>query len=649
MQTLSTEQYEILVVDNASSDDTAEVVQALAGEVGNLRYVLERRSGLSHARNRALREARGPLVAFLDDDAIASRRWLEALLDAYVSGDDVVAVGGRTFLGWPRTRPGWLPAERDRFYGSFDLGDERRAMRFPIYPFGANMAISREALVAVGGFAPQLGRRGRSLASNEERFAFRKLAEAGGIVVYEPTATVRHNVLADRVNVSWVLRRSFAQGCSNVLEQALVEPSSPRRLWLYSAGRNLYLLVIQPPRHLRPTRVAVVRAASRASLRLGSGWQSMNFAFRPPEPPGSHDVGPTVVSTTRPLRVAARPGGLRVPKNPYTVLLEEAVANAGATTEALTIRGLLVRRYDIVHLHWPESGLLARPGLRAALRAMALLSAIAIARCRGARVVWTVHNLVAHEKSDTTMSRLLWSGMVALIDGVISLTRGGVDLVQARFPRLRGKPTFAIPHGHYIGHYRDVVTRDEARTELRLGHGHRVILFFGQIRPYKGVPSLLRAFSDLKDPAARLLVAGRPSTEGLRGQVVMAAGDDDRIHINLQFVPSERVELYFRAADLVVLPFCEVFNSGSAVLALSFDRPILVPALPVFEELAADVGLDWVRTYRGELNAATLALALSLCPPAGQPVLEGLAWPRIGEETVAAYRALVTARAGRRG
>ena len=625
------------MVDNGSTDHTRPVIARLAVEMSNLRHVTEPVRGLSRARNTALREARGELLAFLDDDAVAAPCWLEALLEAYSARADVVAVGGRTFPRWPGDRPRWLPAERDRYYGRFDLGDERCPMPSGVYPFGTNMAIARDALVGVGGFPPGLGRCGRRLLSNEEKHVFRKLTEAGGEVLYEPAAVVHHDVLAERLTLPWVLSRAFAQGRSNVIDEALTGAGRQRSRWFLRSLRSVRKAAVQLVTAVGPTPADLVRSASRASHWMGAATQCARFAAAP----GSLRALDEGTEQAGPLRVAARPAVQTRNSNPYTSLLWQAVTDAGATVEELTRQGLFTSRYDIVHLHWPESALRARSAVRAVERPLTLLGALAFARARGARLVWTVHNLDPHETSNPLMARVLWPAFTALVDGVVSLTESGVEPALRQFPRLRDKPVFVIPHGHYRCHYPDDVGTDEARAELGVADADRVLLFFGKIRPYKNVPALLSAFAGLEDPAARLLVAGRPSSPDLQRHVALSTHQDDRVRHHLGFVPRERVQLFFRASDLVVLPYLRVFNSGTALLALSFDCPVLVPALPVFEELQEKVGDEWVRTYRGELGPGDLERGLAGGRPGSAAPLSHLDWPAIGDETMAAYRALL--------
>jgi glycosyltransferase involved in cell wall biosynthesis len=213
-------EYDILVVDNNSTDRTAAVLEEFAARFGSrLRSVFEPRQGLSHARNRAIAEARGEVLCFIDDDAIADRDWLAGHVRAYREDEQIVAVGGRILLHWPAgwSRPVWLAPPLDSYLSAFDLGPRRQWIRYPHCPFGCNMSVRREVARAVGGFSVHLGRKGRNLISGEEQHFFYKLSNGGGRMLYEPQTLVYHLVPVTRLSKQFMLRRAYAQGLSNVL------------------------------------------------------------------------------------------------------------------------------------------------------------------------------------------------------------------------------------------------------------------------------------------------------------------------------------------------------------------------------------------------------------------------------------------------
>jgi len=227
-------EYEILVVDNNSDDDTAIVIQQSETVLGSrLRSVFETKQGLSHARNRAIAEARGEIICFVDDDALVDVHWLAEHVRAYREHPQAVAVGGRVLLQWPNgwTRPRWLSVELDGYLSGVDLGTEGRIMHYPRYPFGCNMSVRRESAEKIRGFSVKLGRKKSSLVSNEEKHFFYKIHELGGEVVYMPTALVYHMVPATRLSRKFFLKRGFAQGISNVLFQTETNPGCGVLRW----------------------------------------------------------------------------------------------------------------------------------------------------------------------------------------------------------------------------------------------------------------------------------------------------------------------------------------------------------------------------------------------------------------------------------
>lgn len=346
----------------------------------------------------------------------------------------------------------------------------------------------------------------------------------------------------------------------------------------------------------------------------------------------------------RPLAVLAWPAFSGRSRNPYTSTLYRHLEPLGVSVRDLTVRSALARRPDLLHVHWPERAFASPRWHRAALLTGAVLALLALCRRRGTRVVWTVHNLEGHDRRHPRLAAALWRAFLRSVDGLIALTQTGLDQLLERHPSLADRNRFVIPHGHFRGAYGDRVGRETARGILGLSGGGPVLLCFGQIRPYKNVPSLIRAFRDLDDPQAVLLVAGRPASPEDRRGVVEAAACDPRVRLALELIAEDDVQLYLRSADLVVLPYSRILHSGAAMLALSFDRPVLLPRLGAMEELARTVGERWVATYDGPLTAAVLGEAAAWArrgPRAERAPLEAFAWPAIAQATLDAYRSVL--------
>ena len=341
----------------------------------------------------------------------------------------------------------------------------------------------------------------------------------------------------------------------------------------------------------------------------------------------------------------AWPGPGARAKNPYTWLLYTRLAELGVRVRDFTMARALAGGYDILHIHWPEKALTTGGRLRRFAGAAAGLAVLEAARLRGARVVWTTHNAKPHEGGDTALERWYWKGVLGTVDGLIHPSAASQSAVEHAYPALRALPHAVVRLGHFRGSYPDAVSRQEARAGFGIPECAAVVAFLGLVRPYKNVPRLVAAVRAL--PAERqavLLVGGQPLTAGLAEEIEAAAAGDPRIRLTLGHVPDEDVQRFMRAADLVVLPFTDITNSGSALLALSFDRPVLVPGLGAMGELQELVGADWVRTYEGDLTPVVLDDALRRArgmAPGRVPDLSPLDWSAIAEGTLRFYRAVL--------
>ena len=228
-QTLAPARYEVLVIDNGPSRATAQVVREFSGSPVPPRCIDEPKRGLSHARNRAWREARGAFVAYLDDDAVPHPRWLEHAANELDERDSKLGMlGGRVIPIWEAERPAWLSEKLQDYLTMVDLGPGRQQIDALTGIVGANMIVPRHLLEATGGFSPLLGRKGRSLLSNEELYLKRELAAAGYHAVYVAEVAVEHHAPRERLSRRWFLRRLYWQGRSDALIARLDEPLALR-------------------------------------------------------------------------------------------------------------------------------------------------------------------------------------------------------------------------------------------------------------------------------------------------------------------------------------------------------------------------------------------------------------------------------------
>jgi beta-1,4-mannosyltransferase len=327
--------------------------------------------------------------------------------------------------------------------------------------------------------------------------------------------------------------------------------------------------------------------------------------------------------------------------NPYTPRLYSHM-RSGVSIEDFSARKLLAK-YSVWHVHWPESLLNIRNPVYAASKVEAFFCALDYLKARGTKIVWTMHNYSSHEKLHPSLEAWFWRQFIPRVDGAISLSAAGLCLGRERFPQLDNIPTSIIPHGHYRAEYPQKAV--DAREILGIPTNAKVLLFFGTIRAYKNVDFLIRTFRKVDAADAILYIVGQPNSSVLASDIQKEASLDHRVRVLFEFVKPEDVSVYLGAANVVVLPYREILNSGSALLALSLNRPVLVPQLGAMDELRADFGDSWVRTFAGELNKTILESALDWAiqiRPRICPMPEKYEWQSIGRETSRFYARVVS-------
>lgn len=230
--------FEFLVIDNNSSDHTRSVVEQWAARSEfPLRYVFEGKQGLSLARNRAAREAAGDWVWYVDDDVYFSPGWLEGVREGMRCFSRAPVLAGRVVPVFEPVQPNWLPPSAFPYYGITTFGDEPRWLGATEYPVGANVAFRRSVFEEVGPFREDLGRSADSLFSSEETDLVSRLYARGHKIGYVPGAEIRHRILEDRATMSWLRKRAYWGGVSQVLADETPHCSSRFTLLRKAAGK----------------------------------------------------------------------------------------------------------------------------------------------------------------------------------------------------------------------------------------------------------------------------------------------------------------------------------------------------------------------------------------------------------------------------
>ena len=192
--------------------------------------MFEGRQGLSCARNRAVQEAAGEWIWFVDDDVYFSTGWWEGVGEGLGLFPDAAVIAGRVVPAFDGPRPAWLPSSALPYYGLTAFGDEPRLLEPMEYPVGANVAFRKSVFDEIGPFRADLGRIGDGLLSSEETEVVDRLWARGRGIGYAPRAELRHRVSAERTTMSWLRRRAYWGGISYVLTDGVSSGSSRARL-----------------------------------------------------------------------------------------------------------------------------------------------------------------------------------------------------------------------------------------------------------------------------------------------------------------------------------------------------------------------------------------------------------------------------------
>jgi glucosyl-dolichyl phosphate glucuronosyltransferase len=208
-QTLDRGRFEILIVDNNSTDDTAERARRLGEDHSHVRCLSELQQGLSSARNCGWRGARGTFVGFLDDDAKAPPEWL-SVAEEVVQAHDPDIFGGPYYPFYEGSKPRWF---RDA-YGSREMATGPGYLTGDKTLSGSNIFFRRQLLEEVGGFDPRFGMTGEKVWYGEEtalQLSIRR-THPGSQSYYEPRLYVEHLVRQQKMTLAWTVREFFNRG-----------------------------------------------------------------------------------------------------------------------------------------------------------------------------------------------------------------------------------------------------------------------------------------------------------------------------------------------------------------------------------------------------------------------------------------------------
>lgn len=208
--------FEILIVDNKSTDNTALVVRDLieAYPVLDIKYVMETSQGLSFARNKGINESKYNLIHFFDDDSFATHNYVTEIINTFQNYPNAIAVGGKILLNYFEGRPKWASIYMESIFGLFDIGESEKEFPRKDYPRGSNMTFKRSVFEEIGFFDVGLGRKGKIMLGGEEKEIFQRIYQRGFSVIYNPMIVCYHSVPKVRTEFEFIKKQVIGIGIS---------------------------------------------------------------------------------------------------------------------------------------------------------------------------------------------------------------------------------------------------------------------------------------------------------------------------------------------------------------------------------------------------------------------------------------------------
>ncbi|MDQ6660150.1 MAG: glycosyltransferase [Chloroflexota bacterium] len=605
-QTLSFDLFEVIVVDNGSTDGTLSAVRAYVNaglhidkrpeDIWRVHCLSETQNGLAHARHTALLAASGDIAVFLDDDTLADAHFLERLLQAYEE-TDADAIGGRVELRWEVSRPHWLSDDLLDMLGYFAPFPGRTQLQAPMSFGSSNFSVKIDALRRIDYFSPLLSKGVHMPASLEITDICARLYEAEYTVWYEPDAAVVHRVSEARLIRPFFVGRAYWQGRSSVVvqylrtmhtKQAEMHLTAPV---LYSLARKIrdiaYLALLHRPLLYLASKSSNERLV--ASMELAYRWGQLRQQFQLLE------HAPIEVTSPAVFLVRAEPTEPATESLARSLALQRVSCTTGTASIPLSWlwrhRAYHGQAMGIIHVYSPGALPLAQRDVQR------LWFCLWLAPRWGIRIVtsdvggwWqSTHHLRSLAR------RTLEGNLFRLSDSILAATRQPDQLYLDK--RLRRRLRCLTPPG-FRGYYGEAVNRDQAHRRLGLSadtgfvylclatmHTERELIYLLESFIEICIREKKQATAERRERELQLLIVGFPQGKKMSIRLLKLAASHSNIHMYMVSPGKEDMPVYIGAADALVQPHFANVKAGildTSLLALSYGRVVIAPDLPRF-------------------------------------------------------------------
>jgi glycosyltransferase involved in cell wall biosynthesis len=669
-QTLDYDQFEVIVVDNGSSDGTLRMVQHYVNAGANqqrkpedtwhVSCLYEPHNDLAHARNRALHAASGEIAVFIDDDVLVDPHYLERLLAAYqASAAD--AVGGRVHLHWEAPRPYWLTDDLLPMLGYFSPSDIDIPLPTSLSLSSCNFSAKIAALRSIGLFSPFLNKDLAVATSMEIESLCARLRYAGYRLWYTPDALVTHRIFAPRLQRAFFIGRAYWQGRSEVLADysttsagKVLPPGHTLHILYHDLQQLVHLALLQRPLlSLASTSTSEQLQAAMAQAHIwGHVSQITQFLEHAPTSaamPSILLVCPTQYDHT--LLKGAH--SLRDFHSPILTTISIEEIPLGWLWRHRAHQG---RAIAIIHLYQPGAFQLNQ------WQQQRFYARLWLAQLLGIRIITTeaggwwqnVRNLRFLAR------RLFERRLLACSDLILTPTRQPQQIFSDKKVQARAR---YVRHPGFRGHYPPPLPTLQARAQLGLPQDTRfVYLCLAHMHSEREMMYLVDAFFEVQDhwlqanhlphfalDPPQLLLVGEPREKKYSHRLLKQAAINSAIHLFMEATTEDKLPLYIGAADALVQPHFALPQAGVleiAILALSYERLAIVPDLPRFQgQFPPNASIFYDPAQRSSLSQAlyTAQARKYVLTSKGLAALDAeRSWRRYGQDLITIYKQLLS-------
>lgn len=338
--------------------------------------------------------------------------------------------------------------------------------------------------------------------------------------------------------------------------------------------------------------------------------------------------------------------------NPYQALLAKSLSKESNIhfhdfPAGMRPFSTLIKQYpktNVIHVHWLTEIIQrvswSKVSLFFLIKLFLLVVDIKYVQSKGVKVVWTIHNRLAHQQLDERREKLIRKTFARLVDNVIVHSLSAAKSLSPIYGMDFANKANVIPHGNYEGCYPPPSeTKIKTKADLGCKPDETLVLFFGALRPYKGVAKLVKSFESAKLINIKLLIAGNAPDESYKNEIINAANNSTSILLQFGYLEDQKLINYIEAVDAVVIPFEDTLTSGSVILAMTQGKALIAPeAAKIFDCIPEEGCMFYTSHEELITNIQNLPkVNLTKMGSACKSAADRLNWQSIGTQLNALY------------